>query len=155
SAIDRIRIVQEFVHGIRAAKLDDGLLNEDIVYRLRNPTEGLVDISDPDVRLSLDIYLATASASEEVYNQTRSAIIRRFPDSSILSLHEVKKLIAEISGVVAAKDDMCINSCHAFTGPYEELETCSICNEPRYDPVVFEQNSRKVPCLQACTFLLG
>ncbi|KAJ3812863.1 hypothetical protein F5876DRAFT_74455 [Lentinula aff. lateritia] len=155
SAIERIRITQEFIREIKASKLDNGILSEDDLYRLRNPTAGLVDISDPDTRLSIDIYLATSSASEEVYHQTRAAVIRRYPNSSILSLYEVKKLVAEISGVVAVKDDMCINSCHAFTGPFAELETCSVCAEPRFDPVILEQTGRKVPRLQACTFLLG
>ncbi|KAJ3845708.1 hypothetical protein EV368DRAFT_53639, partial [Lentinula lateritia] len=87
----------------------------------------------------IDIYLDTSSASEEVYHQTHAAVIRRYPNSSILSLYEVKKLVAEISGVVAVKDDMCINSCHTFTGPFAELETCSVCAEPHFDPVILEQ----------------
>ncbi|KAJ3917339.1 hypothetical protein F5877DRAFT_91280 [Lentinula edodes] len=155
SAIERIRITQEFICEIKASKLDNGILSEDDLYRLRSPTTGLVDISDPDTCLSIDIYLATSLASEEVYHQTRTAVIRRYPDSSILSLYEVKKLVAEISGVVAVKDDMCINSCHAFTGPFTDLETCSVCAEPRFNPVILEQTGRKVPHLQACTFLLG
>ena len=31
-------------------------------------------------------------------------------------------------------DDMCINSCLAFTGPWQELHTCPKCNKPQYDP---------------------
>ncbi|KAJ3858626.1 hypothetical protein EV359DRAFT_52021 [Lentinula novae-zelandiae] len=148
SAIKCIRITQEFIREIKASKLDNGILSEDDLYHLRNPTAGLVDISDLDTRLSIDIYLATSSASEEVYHQTRTAVIRRYPNSSILSLYEVKKL-------VAVKDDMCISSCHAFTGPFADLETCSVCAEPRFNPVILEQTGQKVPRLQACTFLLG
>jgi hypothetical protein len=49
---------------------------------------------------------------------------------------------------------MCINSCHAFTGPFAHLDTCSICGEPQYDPhqLLFGKN---VPCQKQCTILLG
>ncbi|KAE9389677.1 hypothetical protein BT96DRAFT_959981 [Gymnopus androsaceus JB14] len=47
--------------------------------------------------------------------------------------HEVKKLIADITGVVAIYCDMCINSCHTYTGPFKDLESCCYCHEPHYD----------------------
>ena len=52
-------------------------------------------------------------------------------------------------------DDMCINSCHAFIGPFAELEACSICSEPCYDPIQRGHTRKKVPRQQACTILLG
>jgi len=30
--------------------------------------------------------------------------------------------------------DMCVNSCIAYTGPLEKLESCPQCYEPRYQP---------------------
>jgi len=47
----------------------------------------------------------------------------------ILVLLMVKKLVAETTGVVALYDDMCVNSCHAFTGPFAQLQSCRICGE--------------------------
>ncbi|KNZ74728.1 hypothetical protein J132_06363 [Termitomyces sp. J132] len=44
----------------------------------------------------------------------------------MLTFHNVKKLVASISGIVSIADDMCIDSCHAFTGPFAELEMCEI-----------------------------
>ncbi|KIJ91550.1 hypothetical protein K443DRAFT_34680, partial [Laccaria amethystina LaAM-08-1] len=52
----------------------------------------------------------------------------------------VKKLVADISSVVSVRDDMCINSCHAFTGPFAQLDACS-----RYDPVQFALTGKKIP----------
>lgn len=111
---------------------------------LRTPSEYPVDISDPDHRLSLDLFLAVTMASEATYNTTRDAIIRRYPDCGILSYYQVKKLVAEITGVVSIADDMCVNSCHAFTGPFEDLETCSVCQEPWYDLKEFAKTGKKI-----------
>ena len=37
-----------------------------------------------------------------------------------------------MTGLIQVRDDMCINSCLAFTGPYSHLEECPYCREPRY-----------------------
>jgi hypothetical protein len=47
----------------------------------------------------------------------------------------MKRRIAEITGVVPIVDDMCQNSCIAFTGPLAKLNACSECGEPHLDPV--------------------
>lgn len=95
------------------------------------------------------------NASEETYNACRNAILCRYPDSGVLSYYAVKKLVAEITGVVAVYDDMCINSCHAFTGPFAHLESCIICGEARYDATQLAATGRKAPRQQFCTILLG
>jgi hypothetical protein len=155
SRIESIKITQEFIKEIHAATLDNGNLDEDVIYHLRNPLEEPVDISDPDIRLSLDLFLALTNASEDAYKSCRDAILRRYPDSEILSYHSVKKLVAKITGVVAVYDDMCINSCHAFTGPFSQLKTCTICGEDRYDATQLQSTGKKVARQQFCTILLG
>ncbi|KAF8227917.1 hypothetical protein L208DRAFT_1491054 [Tricholoma matsutake] len=52
---------------------------------------------------------------------------------------------------------MCINSCHAFTGPFEHLEACSICSESRYDPAILASSDGelKKPRLQFSTLMPG
>ena len=92
-----------------------------------------MSISDPNIHLSLNLFLAVTNASEETCHASRSAISYHYPNSGIPSYYAVKKLVAKITGVVAVYDDMCINSCHAFTGPFTQLESCSICGEARYD----------------------
>ena len=155
SRIEHVNLAQKFIEEISAATLDNGNLDPDVVERLRHPEEGPVDISDPDIRLSLDLYMACEKSSQSTYSSSRDAILRRLPESKLLSYHAVKKLIADITGVVAVMDDMCINSCHAFTGPFAELEVCSICGEPRYDPVQQARTGKQVPRQQQCTILLG
>ena len=155
SRIENIKITQDFIKEICAATLENGNLDDDVIHRLRNPPEEPTDISDPDVRLSLDLFLAVTNASEETYHASRDAILRRYPDSGVLSYYAVKKLVAEITGVVAVYDDMCINSCHAFTGPFAQMESCSICGEARYDLAQLTSSRKKVPRQQFCTILLG
>ena len=129
SRIETIKVTQAFIKEIQAASLDNGNLDDDVLERLRNPPKEPFDISDPDTRLSIDLYLAVTNASEDTYQTCREAFQRRHPGSKVLSYYSVKKLVAEITGVVAAYDDMCINSCHAFTGPFSHLESRSICGE--------------------------
>jgi uncharacterized protein YerC len=99
--------------------------------------------------------LAVTNASEETYHASCSAILRRYPDSEVLSYHAVKKLVAETTGVVSVYDDMCINSCHAFTGPFSHLRICSICGEARYDVAQAALTGKDVARQQFCTILLG
>ena len=56
-------------------------------------------------------------------------------DLNLLSLHDVKKKVAELSGIEPIRTDMCINTCMAFTGPFADLETCPLCDHPRYNPM--------------------
>jgi hypothetical protein len=121
SCIDSIKVVQDFIKEVQAATLDNGNLDNNLVYCLHNPPEQPADISDPNVWLSLDLFLAATNASKETYKVRHDAILRRYPESGVLSYYAVKKRVAEISGVVAVYDNMCINSCHAFTGPFSQL----------------------------------
>ncbi|KAJ8522775.1 hypothetical protein ONZ45_g652 [Pleurotus djamor] len=112
SAIKLIRLMQEYIRLVEAATLDKDSLDDDILDRLRNPLQNPVDVSDPATRLSLDIFLASSNASEETYDA---------------------QLFAEIFGVVSVAEDMCINSDHAYTGPFAKRDTCFICGEHRYN----------------------
>jgi hypothetical protein len=155
SRIESIKITQEFIKEIRTATLDNGNLEDDILKCLRNPPKEPIDISDPDIRLSLDLFLDVTNSSEDTYKSLCKTMQRRCPDANPLSFHSVKKLVAEITGVMAVYDDMCINSCHAFTGPFSQLASCSICGEARYDEARSKSKRKKIPRLQFCTILLG
>lgn len=157
SRIEHIRISQQFIEEISNATLDNGKLDKDALARLRNPDQGPVDISDPDTRLSLDLFMACDNASRKTFTDVRESVLRRFPDlaDNLLTYDRVKRLVAKISGVVSVPDDMCINSCHAFTGPFAKRDTCYYCSEPRYNPIVFEKTGKQVPRKEACTIPLG
>ena len=155
SRIEAVRVTQAYITEIHSATLDNGNLDKSLLNQLRHPLEEPTNITDPDVRLSLDLFLAMTNASEETYNGCCNAIIHRYPDSHILSHYSVKKLVSEITGVVSVYDDMCINSCHAFTGPFSQLKSCTICGETRYDIVQLASTGKEVPRQQFCTILLG
>ena len=151
SRVDRVKLAQQYIQAISMATLDNGKLDAATVERLRNPAEGPVDISEPDTRLSIDLFIACNNASQATYEGVRASINQRFPDCSVLSYHSAKKLVAELTGVVSITDDMCINSCEAFVGPKAARTTCSICSQPRSKGL----GSKKVPQQQAVTIPLG
>lgn len=157
SHIEHIQLTQAFIEEIKRATIDNDKLDDEVKHRLRHPAEDVIDLSsDPDLRFSLDLYMSCANASEATYNSIRDSIKRRFPDMDILSHYQAKKKISEITGVVSVSDDMCVNSCHAFTGPYADRDTCATCSEPRYTIVNPGMPSEKrVPRKQMCTIPLG
>ncbi|OBZ66066.1 hypothetical protein A0H81_13935 [Grifola frondosa] len=157
SHIEDIRIAQEFIELLKHATLDESGLHADALARLRNPPQQPLQIDDPDILLSLEIYLAISNASQETYDHVRSAILRRHPETKILSYYQVKKMIAELSGVDAVSNDMCVNSCLAFTGPFAKLEICPTCAEPRYDQAKLASSGGKlkIPRQQFSSMPLG
>ena len=153
--IDDLKITREFINGLHNASLDDEHLPEDVLMRLRCPLEQPLDISDPDIRQSIDLFLS--NASQDAYTSTRAAVLRRNPDNVILSFDQVKRKITELSGVVSIVRDMCPNSCVAYTGPYANLETCPKCGESRFDPIKLaaSDGKKKVPRQKFHTIPLG
>jgi len=71
SRIEHVNLAQKFIQEILAATLENGNLDPDVIERLRNPKEGLVDISDPDIRLSLDLFMACEKSSQSTYTTAR------------------------------------------------------------------------------------
>jgi hypothetical protein len=132
-------------------------LDNDVIHRLHNPQAGNepISISDPDIHLSLGLFLAVTNASKETYRSCHDEILLRYPDSGVLSYHAVRRLVAETTGIIAVYDDMCINSCHAFTGPFSQLRSCSICGEARYDVTEAALSGKNIARQQFCTILLG
>ena len=106
SRIETIKFTQEFIEAISTVTFENGCLDDDLIHHLRNPCNELTSISDPDICLSLDLFLAVTNASEEPYHACRKAILRHYPDSGVLSYYAVKQLVAETTGVVAVYDDI-------------------------------------------------
>ena len=133
--IDDLKTACEFIDGLHNASLDDENLPEDVLARLRHPLEHPLDIDNPDIRLSVELFLSIGNASQDTYTSARAAVLRRHPNDPILSFDQVKRKVAELSGVISIVHDMCPSSCIAYTGPYRDLETCPKCREPRFDPI--------------------
>jgi hypothetical protein len=152
---DDMTIAQEYIKLIRNARLGDQYDKlEATRERLANPPEELVSLEDLDLRFSLGLYMAMQNASEDTYTNVRRNILHRYPDSGVLSLDQVKRRMAEITGVTAIIHDVCINSCMGYTGPWADLDECPLCKEPRWDPLKSKPN-KKVPRQQFTTIPLG
>lgn len=155
SRIEHVKLAQEFIKLIQNATLDNGKMDSDATGCLRFPSQETEDLSDPDLRFSLDLYMSCIDASEATYNNVCDALRRRFPAIKILSHYHAKKMLSDLSGVVTVADDMCINSCHAYTGPFLDRDTCAVCSEPRYTTVTTGASERRVPRQQMTTISLG
>jgi hypothetical protein len=108
-----IKIAMEFIHILEVASLDSphSCLNEATANRLRDPPRKPANISDLDLRLGLiDLFLANINSSQKAYLASRDAILHRHPDDDVPSYEQMKRRIAEISGVVPIVDHMCMNS---------------------------------------------
>jgi hypothetical protein len=125
--VEELLLSLEFIDALKKASLDDGDLDKNVLNMLRNPPQEPLDASDPDLRLSLDLFLSTLNASEDSYRSAAEGIRRRHPDDEILSYERIRKKVTEMSGVHPITHHMCINTCVAFTGPYSDLDKCPLC----------------------------
>ncbi|KIM71213.1 hypothetical protein PILCRDRAFT_55084, partial [Piloderma croceum F 1598] len=144
--LDDIKTTTEFIRALKTASLDDEAmrLDSECLKRLRTPPQESIDISSPDLRLALDIYLAVGNASQETYNAVRTAILRCYPESELFSYDQIKSRVTQMSGVTSLIHDMCINGCLAFTGPFAGLEACLTCGEPRYEQITFANSDGRI-----------
>jgi hypothetical protein len=130
SLIDNVAISQKLIQEIKFATLDEDKLDPSVLDRLRNPPTEPVDLSDQDARFSLDLFMACNNASQSTYTAVRNSIMCCFPEVQILFYYSAKKLISDITGVESIVDDMCINSCMAYVGPWAGLMASPECSEP-------------------------
>ena len=124
-------IAQNFINGIKNATLDNGSMDPQSIDQLQNPYPEVLDMSNPNLRQSLDFYLATELASRDTYRKSVVAVQQWNPEHELLSFHGIEQKIADLSGVVPVTHNMCINSCSAFTGPYAALDSCPYCGTSR------------------------
>ena len=150
--LDSMKTTMAFIQALKTASFDDewSKLDPDTLDQLQNPSMTSVNINDNSAwHLGLDLYLSVTNAAQETYTSVRKAILQRYPDDEVPSYDQIKCYVAKLSGVCSIEDDMCINSCLAFTCPYKDLQTCPECNEPRFDPL------NKKPRQQLHTIPLG
>jgi hypothetical protein len=154
-----IRMYLDFVRRIEKASLeDDGMkMGPDDLERLRHPPQEKIDLNDPNLRLALDLFLATSNSSQETYNSVCKAIRRRYPEEELFSYDQIKRHVADLSGVIPLTHDMCINTCIAYTGQFSHLESCPYCNESRYDVIQLAATNGKAkePRQQLHTMPIG
>ncbi len=164
ATLEELKVVQQFMERIQQASLDDDCLPTEVIDRLRNPlTEIFTFDNQGSLRTAIELFSATTTASEEVFNKSRDvfnrAMSRELGDAfePLPSLYKVKENIKEITGVYPIMHDMCPNTCMAYTGPFSHLETCTKCQTPRYDPEALATSGgiKKVPQRQFLTLPIG
>ena len=143
--MEDLLITNKFIQCLKEASLDNKheQLDAEVLNQIRHPSQTLLTLDNPDDRLSIDIYLSVTNASEATYNSVRDAVLRRYPDSEILTYYKVKQLVGQITGIVSIIHDMCINGCIAYTGPFAKLDICTTCGQGRYDEISGKQVPRK------------
>jgi hypothetical protein len=106
-------------------------LSPNALQRLLHPPNTPLVIDDPITRFSISTYLSLESASQASYTGIVEAFkfnLRHIPGiGDPLSFHAVESLIGTFTGVEPILEDMCPDSCVAFTGPYSDLDACPIC----------------------------
>jgi hypothetical protein len=121
----------EFIKLLRNTSLDDmGMqMDEEDLERLRKPPTHEINLeSEPDLWLTLDLFLANYTSLVDVYNQNRKAMLWRHPEDEVYTYNQAKHLVRHLSGIMPLAHDMCINTCIAYIGPFSNLETCPYCN---------------------------
>ena len=149
----------EFVQMVKDATLESQLDPEDL-DRLWNPTpHSSTPADDPDLLLSISTFIDLMNSSQDAYDNICENIRRRNPEIDMLSYARAKRSVQNLSGIITLEDDMCVNSCVAFTGPYADLDCCPTpeCWEPRYDPEKYRASDGqiKVPRRKFTTFPVG
>ena len=130
---------------IRSASVDTQFEEEDLNC-LRNPAEEELNITDKYFRLSLEMYIILTNVSQEAYRELVAAFLQCHPEAKgrLLSYDQIKRRVRNLTGIIPIHDDMCINSCMAFTGPYKDLTTCLKCPEPHFNPAVLHSSNGKI-----------
>lgn len=105
-------------------------LSPDALDHLHHPPTTPFTINDPTNHHSIT-YLALENSSQVAYEAITCSFQHNFPGvpgvGSILTFYNVKKLIRTYTSVELILNDMCPNTCLAFTGPFSGLDECLLC----------------------------
>ena len=153
----------EFIRALNAALLDDPVakLSQDALERLPDPPGHLIPIEDQGTCFSISTYLALKNSSQAVYNCVCNAARKEFFDSrgidTLLSFHNVEKVITLHTSVVSVEHDMCHNSCITYTGPFSHLETCPTCGTSHWQEQKLQgtHGRSKIPAQTFTTIPIG
>lgn len=137
--------------------MEESGLSDEALQRLRNPPDNKLALDDdPDIQLSIKLFLKTTQASEKMYTEVAQLVSERFPDFQPVSHHRVETILRNITGVTSLKHDMCPKkSCVAFTGPLKDAEDCPLCGTSRWDQLKLAKSKKKVAAKTFCTIPLG
>ena len=148
--LPKLALAKDMIEDIRAARLEEDL-DEELLANLRYPPEE-PETLDHITLFSMAIFENLVGCSERTYARVRDTV-QKFSGHLLDSHHIVKTKIRRTTGVTQLQNDMCVNSCIAFVGPFKELDKCPKCCENRYEEVKKTQKMR--PRQQFYTIPLG
>ncbi|KAF8874895.1 hypothetical protein BD779DRAFT_1387635, partial [Infundibulicybe gibba] len=155
SAIPEVKLAAEFIEALKSATLDKSNMHPDDIICLREASPDFaMDIKDPNFLHDLGIFFSTTNSSRKTYEEIRRHALLRDPETPFLSFDQIKRRVETLSGVISIMHDMCIDTCIAFTGPYEDLEACPFCGKSRYEPDPLKPH-KKIPRRQFVTIPIG
>ncbi|TFK20915.1 hypothetical protein FA15DRAFT_546535, partial [Coprinopsis marcescibilis] len=133
TTVEAIDHALKFIDHIEKASLSDEIFPKELREAVGNPMRTLFNIhQDPSLRLSLRLFFLAINGAEAQYNIARDAILEYNPDCNILSYHLCKQEVRRLTGIVPIIADMCPDSCMAYTGPFQDRDTCIECGKARY-----------------------
>jgi hypothetical protein len=140
-----IKMYLDFLTWIENTLLEDDRMRTapDDLECLCHPPQEKVDLDDPNLQLTLNIFLATGNSSQETYNSVHKAIQHCYP-GEVLSYDQIKCHVADLSSVVPLTHDMCMNTCIVYTGQFSHLKSCPYCKESHYDPIQLAASNGKM-----------
>ena len=160
ATLEELKIAQAFIKVIQDATLDNFNLDAAVCDHLKNPIKEPLNLSEEAAILtSIELFLGTTTASQKVYENVCAIFFwhmqRTNPgdEFELLSYYRIQETIAELTGVHSMMNDMCPNTCIAYTGPFYNLTICPKCEEPHYEATMpgRKQQSKQ----QFHTILLG
>ena len=130
--LPKLQMTQLFVNLLRSASLVNCGMDLDDILNMRNPEPGY-DLVEPSSLLRfIQHFINNTGSSRDHYEMLWEIEQQHNPQDPILSFDQVKRRVRWLSGVVPIEHDMCLDSCVAYTGPYDELQTCPCCSTPQY-----------------------
>jgi hypothetical protein len=135
SHIPELKLTAEFIQLLQNACLENSNMDPEDIHLLLNPPTSVSDIlDDKNFVKAMKVFLVMTNSSEATYESVRAAVMECYPEDPFLSYKQVRRRVESISGISPILHDMCIDTCAAFTGPFNELEACPIFSSPRYHP---------------------
>ena len=105
--INDLKTAAEFISQLQGATLDASGLSPSMIQRLRNCPPQSPSGLDQSTQFSIKLFISTLNSSQQTYESVRAAVLERYPEDNILSYHEVKKVLEELTGVTSIAHDMC------------------------------------------------
>ncbi|KAK2463939.1 hypothetical protein APHAL10511_004047 [Amanita phalloides] len=127
-----LMLAQQMVDSIKNATLEDDIHDPKLLHSIQHPPSEN-ELVDQKTTLSLCIFLGLVGGSEKMYQNVQEALHLSDLLWPIHSYEVIHTKVECLTGIAQIQTDMCINSCIAYTGPFESLDACPKCTMSQYE----------------------